>query len=549
MDWLTSLRDQLPLLLVLSPLIGFVVTLTASRFEPGLVRTLAISNALCSLFILTGLERQFEFDLAADADIIRLAERDIAKSDTDTGSISEVRRTLDRRRVERLRHQWFAVDGTNLFPALLLVVMTIIVIQRMDSSSDSNRWFIPLVMLFETASLGVMTTYDLRVYLILSATSTVIISLLISQYGNSERRANAEQFLLTQYCGGAFVAMGFAMLVVAVPWMKIQDSTNTQSISWNIANITQEIQKWATRNELAYHYVYECFPWMLLVLSVGFAIQAGLFPFHSTQISVMSNAQPEIAILLLAGTLSASRIGWLRFVMPLAPDLMVSFDGWMLIPSLGGAIWGALRAIAPAESRQRPTYIYLSISGLLLLGCYCFTRIGMSGAWLMQQQLTVIMCSILLVIDDRQTPSDDIGQRREADDGMRFSTRTLLMLACFPILGFFASSFLIVSELINENLLLAAIVFVISAMIFIALKLAIDQHDRLEKRVSSDINRKWRFPLWYLVMLSLTIASTVFPGWLLHQCEPEFTRVFRRFEQTSSADFAEPAKKDRQSAP
>ena len=549
MDWLTSLRDQLPLLLVLSPLIGFVVTLVASRIEPGLVRTLAISNALCSLFILAGLERQFEFDLAADADIIRLAERDIAKSDTDTGSISGVRRTLDRRRVERLRHQWFAVDGTNLFPVLLLIVVTIIVIQRTGSSPDNNRWFIPLVMLFETATLGVMTTYDLRVYLILSATSTVIISLLIGQYGNSERRANAEQFLLTQYCGGAFVAMGFAMLVVAVPWMKIQDSTNTQSISWNIASITQEIQKWATRNELAYHYVYECFPWMLLVLSVGFAIQAGLFPFHSTQISVMSNAQPEIAILLLSGTLSASRIGWLRFVMPLAPDLMVSFDGWMLIPSLGGAVWGALRAIAPAESRQRPAYIYLSISGLLLLGCYCFTRIGMSGAWLMQQQLTVIMCSFLLMIDDRHAPSDEIGNVIESADGLRFSTRGLLLLSGFPILGFFASSFLIVTELLNESLLLAATVFVISALIFIVLKLAIDQHRRLEKRIGSEGNSKWRFPIWYLVMLSLLIASTVFPGWLLHQCEPEFARVFRRFEQTSSADFAEPATKDRQSAP
>ncbi len=549
MDWLTSLRDQLPLLLVLSPLIGFFVTLVASGFEPGLVRTLAISNALCSLCILAGLEWRFELDLAADADIIRLAEREIAKSDTETGSISEVRRTLDRRRVERLRHQWFAVDGTNLFPVLLLVVMTIIVIQRTDSSSDSTRWFIPFVLLFETASLGVMTTYDLRAYLILTAASTVIISHLIGQCGNSERRANAEQFLLTQYCGGAFVAMGFAMLVVAVPWMKIQDSTNHQSISWNIASITLEIQKWATRNELAYHYVYECFPWMLLVLSVGFAIQAGLFPFHSTQISVMSNAQPEIAVLFLAGTLSASRIGWLRFVMPLAPDLMVSFDGWMLIPSLGGAVWGALRAIAPAESRQRTAYFFMSISGFLLLGCYCFTRIGMSGAWLMQQQLTVIVCSILLMTGDRQTSSDDIGQRGESADGMRFSTRGLLLLACFPILGFFASSFLIVSELLNESLLLAATVFVISAMIFIVLKLAIDQHDRLEKGVSSNVNRQWRFPVWYLVMLSLMIASTVFPGWLLHQCEPEIARVFRRYEQTSSADFAEPAKKDRQSAP
>ena len=549
MDWLTSLRDQLPLLLVLSPLIGFVVTLVAARFEPGLVRTLAISNALCSLFILAGLEWQFEWDLATDADIVRLAEREIAKSDTEIGSISEVRRTLDRRRVERLRHQWFAVDGTNLFPVLLMVVITIIVIQRSDSSPDNNRWLIPLVMLFETASLGLMTTYDLRIYLILSASSTVIISVLIGQYGNSDRRSNAEQFLSVKYCGGAFVAVGFAMLVVAVPWMKIQDSTNTQSISWNIASITQEIQKWATRNELAYHYVYECFPWMLLVLSVGFAIQAGLFPFHSTQISVMSNARPEIAVLFLAGTLSASRVGWLRFVMPLAPDLMVSFDDWMLIPSLGGAVWGAFRAMAPTESRYRPAYVYLSISGVLLLGCYCFTRIGMAGAWLMQQQLTVIMCSILMMIDDRRVPSNDKSQVREPFDRLRLTTRGLLLLACFPILGFFASSYLIVAELLNDNLLLAATVFVIAAMIISVLKLAIDQHDRLEVRVGSEINFKWRFPIWFLVMFSLTIASTVFPGWLLHQSEPEFARVFRRYEQTPSADFAEPATKDRQSAP
>ena len=549
MDWLTSLRDQLPLLLVLSPLIGFVVTLIASRFEPGLVRTLAISNALCSLFILAGLEWQFELDLAADADIIRLAEREIAKSDREIGSISEVRRTLDRRRVERLRHQWFAVDGTNLFPVLLLTMMTIVVIQRTNSSPDINRYFIPIVLLFETASLGLMITYDLGIYLILSAASAVVISLLIGQYGNSERRSNAGHFLTAQYCGGAFVTMGFAILVVAVPWMKIQDSTNTPSISWNIASITQEIQKWATRNELAYHYVYECFPWMLLVLSMGFAIQAGLFPFHSAQISVMTSARPEIAVLLLAGTVSASRIGWLRFVMPLAPDLMVSFDGWMLIPSFGGAVWGAFRAIAPTESRYRPAYVYLSISGVLLLGCYCFKRIGMAGAWLMQQQLTVIMCSILLMIDDRQIPENDIGPVNEATVGVRLSTRALLLLACFPILGFFASSYLIVAELLNDNLLLAATVFIIAALIFSVLKLAIEQHGRMETLYGSSVNRKWRLPIWFMAILSLTIASTVFPGWLLHQCEPEFARVFRRFEQIPSADFAEPATNDRQSAP
>ena len=549
MDWLTSLRDQLPLLLVLSPLIGFVLTAIASWFEPGLVRILAISNAVCSLFFLAGFELQLELDLATDAEVLRLAEREIAKSETEIGSINEVHRTLDRRRVERLRHQLFAIDGTNLFPVLLLVVTTIIVIQRTDSSRDNSDWYLPTVMLFEAASLAQMMTYDVRIYLMMSAASTVILSLLIGQYGNSDRRTIAEQFASTQYCGGALIAIGFAMLAVAVPWMKIQDSTNPQMVSWNIADITQEIQKWTTRNELAYHYVHECFPWMLLVLSMGFAIQAGLFPFHSFQIRVMSHSQPAIAMLFLAGTISASRIGWLRFVMPLAPDLMASFDVWMLIPSLGGAVWGALRALAPSESRQRPAYVFLSISGVLLLGCYCFTRIGMSGAWLMQQQLTVIMCSILLMIDDSQTPLGNVVQVKQPPSGTMLSTRSMLLLTCFPILCFFASSFLIVSELVVDSLPLAAMVFVVAALILGVLKLAIEDHYQIEKRTGSVMNNGWRFPVSIIVMFSLMITITVFPGWLLHQCEPEFARVFRRFEPTPSADFAEPSTIDRQSVP
>ena len=235
--------------------------------------------------------------------------------------------------------------------------------------------------------------------------------------------------------------------------------------------------------------------------------------------------------------------------MPLAPDLMASFDRWMLIPSLGGAVWGALRALAPAESRQRPAYVYLSISGVLLLGCYCFTRIGMSGAWLMQQQLTVIMCSILLLNDEGQIRSNNVAQANEPPTGTRLSTRALLLSSCVPILGFFASGFLIVSELVVDSLPLAAMVFVVAALILGVLKLAIDDHYRSEKQNSSGTNNRRQFPLLAVVMFLLMITITLFPGWLLHQCEAEFARVFRRFEQTSSADFAESASNDRQSAP
>jgi len=76
MTWLTTLQDQLPLLLVLSPLIGFLVTWGANRIEVSLVRPLAISNLACTLAILGGMEWQFEADLAANVRTIRQAKQE-----------------------------------------------------------------------------------------------------------------------------------------------------------------------------------------------------------------------------------------------------------------------------------------------------------------------------------------------------------------------------------------------------------------------------------------------------------------------------------------
>ncbi len=531
MSWLTSLRDQLPLLLVLSPVIGFLVTYAASRFEPDAVRYLAISNACCTLLILGGLEWQFESSLAMDAATVRLAEHENAESGTESNSLDEIRRTLDRQRVETLRRQWFAIDGTNLFPALVLVVLTIVVVWRTDSSSNKESLFYPIVMLFEAASLGAMISYDVRALIMSSAASALAMSVLMGLWGTTQRRSHAERFLFAQFCGGAVIALGFTMLVVAVPWMKFQDSTTPPTVSWNIASIVQDIQKWTTRNELAFHYENEVFPWMLLVLSLGFAIQSGLFPFHSWQIGVVGDSPPTIAVLYLAGSLSACRVGWLRFVMPLAPDLLAAFDWLMLIPSLAGAVWGALRALAPGEPRQRTAFVLMSLSAISLLGCYSFTRIGMSGTWLMQQQLTIIFCAVLLAFE------------------IEFSTRTLLLLICLPALGLFASGFVIVSELLHENPFLVVGVFIVGLLIAFTILSAIDRHFTREQKVASEASdaNRLRGPL--IAVLLLNAVVNLFPSLLLHQCEPEFLRVFHRFERSTSADSAEPSSGERQPAP
>ena len=548
MAWLTSLRHQLPLLLVLSPLVGFVVAGAAARKVPDLTRHFAVSNLLCTLVILLGVIWQFESERIAEVATLQAAGDSQSVAGMEVGTPDEVRRMLDRMRTERIRQSRFVADGVNLFPALLLTVMTTLIVFRFNPSQMKGHSFIPLILLFQAAALGTLLANDVMVFMMSSALSVVCLSFLIGQYGSAERRVIAERFLWAQCWGGAFILLGSAMLVVSVPWMKIQDAIGTPTVSTNIADLIQDIQKWTTRNELAFHYQSEIFPGLLLILSLGFAILSGIFPFHGSQIDVVKDAPAEIAILYVTGGLAANRIGWFRFVMPLSPDLLASFDEWVLFSALGGALWGALRASGAAETRQQSAYLFMSITGISLMGCYTFTRIGMCGTWLMQQQLNVLMCTALLTFGMRAT-DHEAGFNSRHSAGPAFTTRTLLLLLSLPLLCFFASGFLIVSELIRESLLLVSIMSIAGTLIVFKTSSNLNERYAIEQRDSQVIRPPATIPRPVLLGFGLAFAVACLPSLLLRQCEPEFARVFRRFEQSQAAVRADTGYVQRQSAP
>jgi NADH:ubiquinone oxidoreductase subunit 4 (subunit M) len=539
MNWVSSARDQLPLLFVLSPLIGFIVTWATLRFDPKLMRLLALSNMFCTLVILGGVFWQFESDLSSEADVVSLAEHEMSQSLNKTDSLADVDRTLDRMRMERLRRHWFVVDGTCLFPALMIHIFCLIAVWRMETSTEGAPWLIPVMMLFECSSLGVLTSYDLRVFFFLSAVNVVSMSLLISQRGSSSRRTQSEQFLLTQFAGGALIALGFSMLVVGVPWMKLPDSPTNPTISWHLSSLIADIQKWTARSELAFHYKNEVFPWMLLLLLIGFAIQSGVFPFHSLTFRIVSDSDPMTAILYLVGSLMVSRIAWFKLVMPLAPDLLASFDRWMLISAFGSSVWGALCAVRHVQPRQRVASIFLSLSGIALLGCYTCSRIGMNGAWLMQQQLTLFACLSLLAVDSSSRVVSEYRQTDLRSSGIPWSSRNVLLMICLPILGLFTSGFLIVSALQFESLLLVALIFLISLVLGITILSMLNPIFSAERKkgLKPAQNNSLSSPL--LLVAVLAVVASLFPGLLLHQSNSEFVRVFRRFEQSSTANSAE----------
>lgn len=538
MNWITSLRDQLPLLLVLSPLIGFFATCLASRLEPKLVWHVAVSNMLCTSLILCGLEWRLEADAVTDVLTVEAASQELSETVNRTESLISVHRMQDRLRAERLREQWFEIDGINLFPLLLVVLIVFSVTWQLDERQRQDRWGIPLLLLFEAAALGALTVIDLRLFLFTTLACGLLTSIVISQSGYGSRRDHAERLLKEQCWSGALLMLGFSILAMAVPWMKIPDSTEIPTISWNIVSLVQDVQKWSARNELAFHYVGEVFPWMLMLLSLGLAMQSALFPFHTTQVRLLSDAPPSVAALYVVAPLAIGRVAWFRFAVPLAPDLLAAFDTWMLVPSFAGALWGAMAAISTARPPQRGAYVFMSLSAIAVFGSYCFTRFGAMGSWLMHQQIAVYACTWLIAMEAKRLPT---GQAQDVDSNAgrdTYGARTVFLWVCLCSAGLFSSLVLIVGDLMLENLYLVVSIVMLCVLVAVAVLGWIRQRWQKERQEPLQIRRPAMSGPFLLTLL-LAVTVTIHPSWLLQQSEPEFARIFRRFEQSDAADSAE----------
>ena len=274
-------------------------------------------------------EGQYRLERLSEAAARQLTDADRSDAVDEVASQELVNQRVDRQIAERRSRMLFQIDGTNHWPVFALVLLAAILTWQRDPSGTPG-WFVPATLVVESASLAAMTTADLRIYLIAFPLDAAALSVMIGLWGGSDRRLTASRFLVSQICGATLIMLGFAMLVVAVPWMKIADDPSPLSISTHIARIVFEIQQWANSNPLSFHYRTELFPWILFLLSMGFAIQFGCFPFHWPVIAILADgfkgtdriAQPEkmvrdrsqsIAVLYLAGLSSACGSGLVAF--------------------------------------------------------------------------------------------------------------------------------------------------------------------------------------------------------------------------------------------
>jgi NADH-quinone oxidoreductase subunit M len=214
---------------------------------------------------------------------------------------------------------------------------------------------------------GVFLSYDLFLLFVFYEIAIVPKYFLIAIWGSTRREYAAMKLALYSFAGSAMVLIGLLAAYTTA------GSQSTGLIALSQANLPVSFQMW-------------CFP----LVFVGFAILAGMWPFH-TWAPTGHVAAPTAASMLLAGVvMKLGAYGCLRVGIGLFPHgldpwgwSMLGIGSWrdvFALLAVIGIVYGALVALAQSDFKFVIGYSSVSHMGFVLLGLMTLNQIGVTGA-------------------------------------------------------------------------------------------------------------------------------------------------------------------------
>ncbi len=260
-----------------------------------------------------------------------------------------------------------AADGISLCLTLLTGIVAITGILFSWNIDRRTNEFFAFYLLLIGSVYGVFLSYDLFLFFVFYEIVIIPKYFLISIWGSTRREYGAMKLALYSFIGSAMVLIGLiaAYVVAGSRTMALGDLAGYA--------FPLHFQMWA-------------FP----LVFVGFAILAGLWPFH-TWAPTGHVAAPTAASMLLAGVvMKLGAYGCLRVAMTLFPlglspwgFHVLGLGSWrdvFALLAVIGIVYGAMVALVQKDFKFVIGYSSVSHMGFILLGLMTLNQIGLSGA-------------------------------------------------------------------------------------------------------------------------------------------------------------------------
>jgi NADH-quinone oxidoreductase subunit M len=259
-------------------------------------------------------------------------------------------------------HYTVGVDGISL-PLVLLTtfLMPLVLLFSWDTIHDKPKTYLALLLLLETAMVGVFVALDLVLFFAFFEASLIPMYFLIGRWGGPRRIYAALKFFIFTAFGSAFLLAG----IVALGWLHFQQ---TGFWSFNVLDLYGLGLPANLQTLLFFGFV------------LAFAIKVPLFPFHTWLPDAHVEAPTGGSVILAGILLKMGTYGFVRFLLPLFPEPSQRFAPLLIVLAIVGILYGALVALAQKDLKKLVAYSSVAHLGFVTLGIFALQLESLSGA-------------------------------------------------------------------------------------------------------------------------------------------------------------------------
>lgn len=261
----------------------------------------------------------------------------------------------------------FGIDGISLpllvLTALLTFLCALYSYFKMPAG-PSPKAFVALLLVLESGTLATFAVLDLLLFFLAFEMVLIPMYFLIARWGGADRQAAAWKFILYTLLGSVVMLLG--LLLVGL-------KTGTFDM---VALATDNGRGLTTSAQVI----------AVLAIGLGLAVKTPMWPLHSW-LPDAHTAAPTVGSVLLAGVLlKMGTYGFVRIVLPIAPDGMQTFAPYLAAFAVAGIIYGSLACLALAKQgaggdlKRLIAYSSVGHMGFVLLGIATMTPTGVNGA-------------------------------------------------------------------------------------------------------------------------------------------------------------------------
>jgi NADH-quinone oxidoreductase subunit M len=464
------------------------------------------------------------------------------------------------------------VDGT----AVLLIVLTTLlgVIAALSSwnyIAKREKEYYVLLLLLQTAVVGVFTSMDLFLFYLFFEVSLVPMYFLIGIWGGENRLYAAIKFFLYTLVGSVIMLLGVLKM-----YFLTQDTTLTSQITQSTIDllagnkdaaqlVSTSIQAAAQNGTGTFNILYmqslgSVMPMgamqvlLFFAFALGFAIKVPMFPFHTWLPDAHVEAPTAGSVILAGILLKLGTYGFYRFNLPMFPAASADeayFGSFgvrsvMILLAIIGIIYGALAAMyfvvkKDGDVKKLVAYSSVSSMGIVMLGLFSLNPNGVNGAVLHMINHGIYSAALFLLVgiiyERRHTRNvAEFGGLSHVMPGYAAVFLAMVMTAIgLPLLCVFISEFLALRGAFEANPVWAAmgalgIILNAGYMLWLYQRMFFGTIDNPKNEKLIDLSgREWTYMI-PLVILSLWIG--VYPKPFLDYVSKPVNAIVRQVRPT-----------------